>query len=105
MRENLRWYETCRACDDFTTEELAKFWQELVGEKVRVKGKVLLPIIKFTFNCIEIAESVRAILFMGRSEGPRHCFLATRNRLDPVDVRACRAVPPAVGVWAGKESC
>ena len=45
MRDNLRWYETCRACDDFTTEELAKFWQELMGEKVRVKGKVSLPII------------------------------------------------------------
>jgi hypothetical protein len=39
------WYETCRAWDDFTNEELANCWQELSGQKVRVKGKVWLPVI------------------------------------------------------------
>jgi hypothetical protein len=38
-------YETCRAWDEFTNEELARFWHELLGEKVRVEGKVTLPVI------------------------------------------------------------
>jgi len=38
-------YETCRAWDDFTNEELAHFCGELLGEKVRVRGKVSLPVI------------------------------------------------------------
>jgi len=33
-------YETCRAWDDFTNEELARFCTEMLGESVRVTGKV-----------------------------------------------------------------
>jgi hypothetical protein len=38
-------YETCRAWDDFTNEELARFCLELTGENVSVSGKVTLPVI------------------------------------------------------------
>ena len=38
-------YETCRAWDDFTSEELARFYGELLGEQVRVSGRVSLPVI------------------------------------------------------------
>jgi hypothetical protein len=37
--------ETCRAWDDFTNEELARFCQELLGEQVRVIGGVTLPVV------------------------------------------------------------
>jgi hypothetical protein len=33
-------YETCRAWDDFSNEELSRFCVEMLGEKVRVTGKV-----------------------------------------------------------------
>jgi hypothetical protein len=32
-------YETCRAWDDFSNDELARFCHELLGEQVRVTGK------------------------------------------------------------------
>jgi hypothetical protein len=38
-------YETCRAWDDFTNEELAHFCQELLGEQVHVTGRISLPVI------------------------------------------------------------
>ena len=38
-------YETCRAWDDFTNDELARFCEELLGGQVSVTGKVSLPII------------------------------------------------------------
>jgi hypothetical protein len=38
-------YETCRAWDDFTNEELTRFCQELLGEPVHVTGNVSLPVI------------------------------------------------------------
>lgn len=38
-------YETCRAWDDFTNEELARFCQELLGEQVRVAGAISLRVI------------------------------------------------------------
>jgi hypothetical protein len=33
-------YETCRAWDDFSNEELARFCDEMLGEMVRVTGKI-----------------------------------------------------------------
>jgi hypothetical protein len=33
-------YETCRAWDDFSNEELSRFCTEMLGENVRVTGKV-----------------------------------------------------------------
>lgn len=33
-------YETCRAWDDFSNEELSRFCDEMLGEKVRVTGKI-----------------------------------------------------------------
>lgn len=33
-------YETCRAWDDFSNEELSRFCAEMLGEKVRVTGKI-----------------------------------------------------------------
>ncbi|HSY50066.1 MAG TPA: hypothetical protein VLC46_14725 [Thermoanaerobaculia bacterium] len=33
-------YETCRAWDDFSNEELSRFCAEMLGENVRVTGKV-----------------------------------------------------------------
>jgi hypothetical protein len=38
-------YETCRGWDDFANEELARYCQELTGEKVSVSGKKTLPVI------------------------------------------------------------
>jgi hypothetical protein len=38
-------YETCRAWDDFTNEELSRFCQELLGDQIRVTGKISLPVI------------------------------------------------------------
>lgn len=38
-------YETCRAWDDFTNEELARFCKELLGERIRVRDKISLPVI------------------------------------------------------------
>jgi hypothetical protein len=32
-------YETCRAWDDFSNDELARFCHELLGEQVRVMGE------------------------------------------------------------------
>jgi hypothetical protein len=37
--------ETCRGWDDFTNEELERFCRELLGEQVRVKGPISLPVI------------------------------------------------------------
>jgi hypothetical protein len=39
------YYETCRAWDDFTNDELARFCLELTGENVFVSGKVTSPAI------------------------------------------------------------
>ncbi|HXH40672.1 MAG TPA: hypothetical protein VNN08_18715 [Thermoanaerobaculia bacterium] len=33
-------YETCRSWDDFSNEELSRFCGEMLGENVRVTGKV-----------------------------------------------------------------
>ena len=33
-------YETCRAWDDFSNEELSRFCEEMLGEKVCVTGKI-----------------------------------------------------------------
>ena len=33
-------YETCRAWDDFSNEELSRFCAEMLSEKVRVTGKI-----------------------------------------------------------------
>ena len=33
-------YESCRAWDDFSNEDLSRFCAEMLGERVRVKGKV-----------------------------------------------------------------
>jgi hypothetical protein len=33
-------YETCRAWDDFSNEELAQFCAELLGENIEVTGKI-----------------------------------------------------------------
>jgi hypothetical protein len=33
-------YETCRAWDDFSNEELSRFCEEMLGERVCVTGKV-----------------------------------------------------------------
>lgn len=33
-------YETCRAWDDFSNEDLSRFCAEMLGEKVRVTGKI-----------------------------------------------------------------
>ena len=33
-------YETCRAWDIFSNEELSRFCAEMLGEKVRVTGKI-----------------------------------------------------------------
>jgi hypothetical protein len=38
-------YETCRAWNDFTNEELARFCRELLGEQVGVTGSISLPVI------------------------------------------------------------
>jgi hypothetical protein len=38
-------YETCRAWDDFTNDELARFCKELPGGAVGVTGKVSLPVL------------------------------------------------------------
>jgi hypothetical protein len=38
-------YETCRAWDDFTNEELSGFCAEMLGESVRVTGKVFPAVI------------------------------------------------------------
>jgi hypothetical protein len=38
-------FETCRAWDDFTNEELAGFCRELSGDRVEVTGKVSPPVI------------------------------------------------------------
>lgn len=38
-------YETCRAWDDFTNEQLAQFCGELLGDQVRVTGRISLPAI------------------------------------------------------------
>jgi hypothetical protein len=37
--------ETCRAWDDFTNEDLARFCSELSGESIRVSGRVSPPVI------------------------------------------------------------
>jgi hypothetical protein len=34
------YYESCRAWDDFSNEDLSRFCAEMLGERVRVKGKV-----------------------------------------------------------------
>jgi hypothetical protein len=33
-------YETCRAWDDFSNEDLSRFCAEMLGERVRVTGRV-----------------------------------------------------------------
>jgi hypothetical protein len=38
-------YETCRAWDDFSNEELSRFCAEMLGETVRVDGKISPPIL------------------------------------------------------------
>jgi len=38
-------YETCRAWDDFTNEDLARFCRELTGKDVAVRGPITLPVI------------------------------------------------------------
>ncbi len=38
-------YETCRAWDDFTNEELSRFCFELSGDQVRVAGKKELVVL------------------------------------------------------------
>jgi len=38
-------YETCRAWDDFSNEELSRFCEEMLGEKVRVTGKISPPVL------------------------------------------------------------
>lgn len=40
-----RFYETCRAWDDFTNDELAQYCFELTGEKVTVFGEVSRPVL------------------------------------------------------------
>lgn len=38
-------YETCRAWDDFSNEDLERFCRELSGEQVTVSGPLSLPIV------------------------------------------------------------
>ena len=38
-------YETCRAWDDFTNGDLARFCSELTGESFVVQGPITLPVI------------------------------------------------------------
>jgi len=38
-------YETCRAWDDFANEELARFCDEMLDQKVRVTGKISPPVL------------------------------------------------------------
>ena len=40
-----RFYETCRAFDDFSNEELAQFCFELTGERVTIFGEVSRPVL------------------------------------------------------------
>ena len=40
-----RYYETCRAWDDFTNDELAQYCHELTGETVKVLGEKKLAVI------------------------------------------------------------
>jgi len=37
-------YETCRAWDDFSNEDLARFGRELTGEDFAVRGPITLPV-------------------------------------------------------------
>jgi len=38
-------YETCRAWDDFSNDDLSRFCQVLFGEQLRVTGEISLPVI------------------------------------------------------------